>query len=204
MTEFLPINWDAAIDQLVEDDYVILANCLNIAEWQALASEARALYQQQAFDAAQIGRGAQQNRDPQIRSDYKCWLEPQFAAGGRYLSWMRRLQTALNASLYLGLQEFEAHYAYYPVGSFYKKHVDRHQNSNARVISAVLYLNEAWQSTDGGELALYNSEDQLLRRALPEGGTLVLFRSENMPHEVLPALRERWSIAGWFRSAPAF
>ena len=33
----------------------------------------------------------------------------------------------------------------------------------------------------------------------PEAGTLVLFRSADLPHEVLPARRERWSVAGWFR-----
>jgi SM-20-related protein len=34
----------------------------------------------------------------------------------------------------------------------------------------------------------------------PEGGTLVLFMSEDTPHEAKKATRERWSIAGWFRT----
>jgi SM-20-related protein len=33
----------------------------------------------------------------------------------------------------------------------------------------------------------------------PIGGTLVLFMSADMPHEVLAAHRSRYSIAGWFR-----
>ena len=34
---------------------------------------------------------------------------------------------------------------------------------------------------------------------LPRGGTLVVFLSDRFPHEVLPARRERLSLAGWFR-----
>lgn len=33
----------------------------------------------------------------------------------------------------------------------------------------------------------------------PRAGTLVVFLSEDMPHEVLETQRERYSIAGWFR-----
>ena len=33
----------------------------------------------------------------------------------------------------------------------------------------------------------------------PRAGTLVAFLSEKIPHEVLAATRERYSIAGWFR-----
>lgn len=34
---------------------------------------------------------------------------------------------------------------------------------------------------------------------LPQAGTLALFLSSEMPHEVLPATRERLSLTGWFR-----
>jgi SM-20-related protein len=34
---------------------------------------------------------------------------------------------------------------------------------------------------------------------LPLGGRLVLFLSDLIEHEVLPARRERYSITGWFR-----
>jgi SM-20-related protein len=33
----------------------------------------------------------------------------------------------------------------------------------------------------------------------PKNGTLVLFLSEEFPHEVLVAKKTRYSIAGWFR-----
>jgi SM-20-related protein len=36
-------------------------------------------------------------------------------------------------------------------------------------------------------------------KVVPLMGTLVTFLSEEFPHEVLPAARDRYSIAGWFR-----
>jgi SM-20-related protein len=34
---------------------------------------------------------------------------------------------------------------------------------------------------------------------LPQAGSLLLFLSADMPHEVLPASRDRLSLTGWFR-----
>ena len=68
------------------------------------------------------------------------------------------------------------------------------------MLSIVLYLNRAWTSHDGGELVLYGDQgDRTGTRVLPLLGTLVVFMSEDFPHEVLPARRDRYSIAGWFR-----
>jgi len=122
-------------------------------------------------------------------------------AGAAYLRWMDSLREALNRELFLGLCEFEAHYAHYPAGAFYRRHVDRHRDSNARVVSAVFYLNPDWPAEAGGEFVMYARDGVQERyRQRPEGGTLVLFMSDDMPHEVLPATQPRWSIAGWFRT----
>ena len=73
----------------------------------------------------------------------------------------------------------------------------RFRDDDARVLSSVTYLNADWGDRDGGALRLY-----LPRGAhdiAPRGGSLVLFLSAEIEHEVLPATRERLSIAGWFR-----
>ena len=41
--------------------------------------------------------------------------------------------------------------------------------------------------------------DAEIVRVLPEFATLVVFLSEDFPHEVLPATRDRYSVTGWFR-----
>ena len=73
------------------------------------------------------------------------------------------------------------------------------QYDDYRVLSTVFYLNENWQPGDGGELAIYDAEDQLITRVQPVLNRLVIFLSEEFPHEVLPAKNHRYSIAGWFR-----
>ena len=47
---------------------------------------------------------------------------------------------------------------------------------------------------------LYEPEGgRVLERVCPAAGTMVIFLSEEFPHEVLPATQDRYSIAGWFR-----
>jgi SM-20-related protein len=111
---------------------------------------------------------------------------------------MDDLRRAFNQCLLLGLEEFESHYAVYPPGAGYVRHLDRLRDDDARVLSAVLYLNEDWREADGGALRLYLA-DGTHRDMLPCAGRLVLFLSAEFEHEVLPATRERASIAGWFR-----
>ncbi len=42
-------------------------------------------------------------------------------------------------------------------------------------------------------------DEELVRDVAPLGGTLVVFDSVALPHEVLPSLtRERWAASGWF------
>ncbi|MGT2427761.1 2OG-Fe(II) oxygenase [Cupriavidus basilensis] len=60
-------------------------------------------------------------------------------------------------------------------------------------------------SSDGGELALYAQDGDAaeLHRVLPKRARLVVFRSDLVPHEVLPCHRTRWALTGWFRTDPA-
>jgi SM-20-related protein len=112
---------------------------------------------------------------------------------------METLRINLNRHLFLGLFDYECHYAYYPPGAFYRKHVDAFKGDTNRILSAVLYLNPIWEPQDGGELVLYSNQEELLESILPSYGKLVLFLSQDFPHEVLPVSKSRYSIAGWFR-----
>lgn len=42
-------------------------------------------------------------------------------------------------------------------------------------------------------------EDNVDYDVLPTGGCLVVFMSGEVPHEVMPATRDRLSLTGWFR-----
>jgi SM-20-related protein len=154
----------------------------------------------QKFDPAGIGREQAHQLNHSVRSDQICWIEDDFDEGRHWLQWAGKLQNFLNQHLFLGLFSFESHFAHYRPGDFYKKHQDAFKGESNRVVSLVYYLNPQWAPSDGGELVLYpnnNESDQC--QVTPSFGTLVIFLSEEMPHEVLKSHRDRYSIAGWYR-----
>jgi SM-20-related protein len=192
-------DWRSTAVALTERGYVSLPAALPAADWQSLRAEAEQLFADQAFSNARIGRGDGARSDGLTRGGSVCWLEDSMPAGHSFMDWMEGLRVSLNRDLFLGLESFEAQYAHYPVGACYETHLDRHRSSNARVVSAVIYLNGEWPADAGGELVIYDGADAPQLTQAPDGGTLVLFMSDETPHEARQATRERWSIAGWFR-----
>jgi len=203
-------DWGAAARALSERGYAVLPGAMPAGDrggeggWRGLHSEAERLFAGDAFSAARIGRGAGGGegalRESPIRGSSVCWLDASMPAGQAFMRWMDGLRLSLNQDLFLGLESFEAQYAHYPIGASYGTHVDRHRHSNARVVSAVTYLNADWPADAGGQLVIYDADNVPRLTLAPEGGTLVLFMSEETPHEAKSATRERWSIAGWFRT----
>ncbi|MNF38955.1 hypothetical protein D3C84_199180 [compost metagenome] len=164
-----------------------------------LAAECRKRAAEGELAPAAVGRGPFSEIREGIRGDHIQWLEPgQAEACDRYLGLMDNLREALNRGLFLGLEDFESHFALYPPGAFYLKHVDRFRDDDRRMVSAVIYLNDAWLPEHGGQLRMYLEEDAE-HDVVPTGGCLVVFLSGEVPHEVLPATRERLSLTGWFR-----
>lgn len=152
---------------------------------------------------AGVGRGGDYQRNQDIRRDKIHWLEPDTPAVTAFLSWMDQLRVGLNQRLFLGLFDFECHFAVYESGDFYQKHLDAFKGAKGRRLSIVFYLNPDWAPLDAGELVLYDDAGaEILERIAPKKGRLVIFLSEEFPHEVLPAQRQRLSIAGWFRVNP--
>ena len=111
---------------------------------------------------------------------------------------MDDLRLALNRALFLGLDGYESHFACYAPGASYQRHLDRFRDDDSRTVSVVIYLNPDWRMEQGGALRLH-TDGGAASDIAPEGSRLVLFLSADMPHEVLPATRDRLSLAGWFR-----
>jgi SM-20-related protein len=152
------------------------------------------------FKKAGIGRGEEYLKNEFVRTDNICWITGDTDAGRQWLNWTSSLQVFLNRHLFLGLFSFESHFAHYAPGDYYKRHYDAFRGEANRILSVVAYFNPAWAVADGGELVLYkNDSDKDGVHVVPLLGTLVTFLSEEFPHEVLPANRDRYSIAGWFR-----
>jgi SM-20-related protein len=191
-------------DDLVQKNYCVLPNALPLSLAQALWHYVQTLPAQK-FMAAGVGRQNDFAQNQFVRRDEICWIDGSSPAGQDWLAWASALQRHLNRELFMGLFSFESHFAHYAPGAFYKKHVDAFKGQANRVVSVVVYLNPHWQPDDGGELAIYaddtGPESQLspLLKVTPSFATVVVFLSEQVPHEVLPANRDRYSIAGWFR-----
>jgi SM-20-related protein len=166
---------------------------------RALAAECRKRAAEGELAPAAVGRGPSSEIREGIRGDHIQWIEPgQAEVCDSYLGLMDSLREALNRGLFLGLEDFESHFAMYPPGAFYLKHVDRFRDDDRRMVSAVVYLNDAWLPEHGGQLRMYLDQGTQYD-VVPVGGCLVVFLSGEVPHEVLPASRERLSLTGWFR-----
>jgi SM-20-related protein len=193
MTE--QITTDPITNQLASRGWAVIEGFLPTTTVAKLAQEARRL------ELRRAGVGKSRLINNEIRGDHILWLEsPQVTELQRAcLDRFEQLRLALNRDMKLGLFEFESHIAHYPVGAFYRKHLDSFQQENRRIISCILYLNQSWKTEHGGQLRLYlNSKDYM--DISPQGGTLVVFFSDQFWHEVLPAKRDRFSIAGWFKN----
>ncbi|MES2547628.1 MAG: 2OG-Fe(II) oxygenase [Pseudomonadota bacterium] len=193
---------DTIIQSLSTQGYAICEDFLPVNIISALRKETQQRYINHDMRAAKTGL-IHQAEQSAIRGDHIAWLDEDVINRDIqvYFSQMHALKVALNQQLFMNVQSLETHFALYPVGSVYQKHLDQFSHGNnakSRQLSSILYLNNDWQTDDGGELRLYLDENKYLD-ILPTAGRLVLFLSAEFWHEVRPAKRERASLTGWFR-----
>ncbi|WP_437879527.1 2OG-Fe(II) oxygenase [Pseudomonas sp. LRF_L74] len=193
------LNLPRIIDDLATRGWSWQERCLPEALTLQLADECRKRARLGALAPASVGRGGGQAVRENVRSDRIQWLENgEHPACDRYLAVMDALREALNRALFIGLADYECHFAFYPPGAFYSRHLDRFRDDDRRTVSAVFYLNQDWAPEEGGALRLYPDGGEPFD-VPPQAGSLALFMSAEMPHEVLPASRDRLSLTGWFR-----
>ncbi|GAB3986957.1 2OG-Fe(II) oxygenase [Spirosoma daeguense] len=194
------------IDGILTDGYGVADNFLANHEVELLIHQLHQRHTNGQFRAAGIGN-QQTIVEKAIRGDEILWLEKATATPDEavFLQRIDAFVEYVNQTCYLGLREFECHYALYPPGTFYKRHLDQFRSDSRRKLSVICYLNSDWQESDGGQLAVYlpkkNDQPEQQIRINPIAGRLVCFESAQLEHEVLPATRERLSITGWLKTA---
>jgi SM-20-related protein len=189
--------FDAVANSLAEKGYAISDQFLSqkeVADITALGDFQRGLEQ---FKKAGIGKDQSLQINEGIRGDYIQWLDKDNAPAATkiYLDRLQELVSFLNQNLFLSMKDFEVHMTIYPIGAFYKRHLDQFKRDDHRKLSVICYLNENWHPENGGQLRMYAEEETI--DILPLAGRLVCFRSDKIEHEVLPANRERLSLTGW-------
>ncbi|KTD05896.1 2OG-Fe(II) oxygenase [Legionella gratiana] len=195
------IDSELLIHNLCTQGFHIIEDFLEFNQCQLIQEKAHEMYTQGLFRGAKIGLNLDSQNNKTIRADEIFWLDEyeENPAIQNYLKRIQQLAQLLNQELFLGLHEFETHLAAYQPGSYYKKHIDQFAMKKNRKISCVYYLNKDWRPELGGELKLYNQEEQLIQVILPQENRFICFSSE-LPHEVCQTHRPRYSIAGWLKT----
>jgi SM-20-related protein len=162
------------------------------------------------------------------RRAYTVWLDHGCIGSATELELLNiidglRIQLGLFNKIALDESRSEVLYAHYPVGGFYGKHIDAHHPGTARVgtieryFSFILFLNQdEWQPENGGQLRIFkdfsptgpdidsswtevNPDPDTYTDVNPIPGSLVVFKSRALPHEVLPTTVPRRAVVGWMR-----
>jgi len=185
---------------LVTDRWCVADGLLTAAQTGALGEECAAWHVDGAMQVAATGSS---HSTGLLRGDVTQWFDAltPTAAQAVFVARIDVLMRSLNRALMLTMVESESHYAVYAVGTGYVPHVDRLRDSDERVVSAVFYLNDDWIADEGGALRLHLARN-VTCDIFPRAGTLALFMSSDILHEVLPATRTRMSIACWMRQRP--
>jgi SM-20-related protein len=188
------------LDELSEKSWSVCPGFFHRKFILALMNESKDQLQKGLFHAAAMGRLSGKLIKEDVRGDNILWFDEKKLTDlqEEFMSGMSDFQNILNSEFYLGIKEMEFHFAVYPIDSFYKKHLDRFKDKSNRVISCILYLNDEWLESDGGQLRIHASER--FTDIFPDGGKFVCFRSEEVQHEVMPTRKERHSVTGWLKN----
>lgn len=201
------------LDELTSKGYVIIENFLPESLQESLRQDVINLRDKDKFKVAKIGQDSTNTLNTNIRVAETCFLGrnnlndvPNGSRSNLY-DVLDRIRQDLPQPLDANISEFL--YAYYPSGGFYRRHRDAIPGSASmlRKFSLLMYLNEDWSEKDGGKLRMHmdSGGDELppgeqpsFLDVAPKGGTLVLFNSDKVPHEVLNTESERIAIVGWY------
>jgi len=203
----LEINplYEQIIDDLMEQKYSIADAFFSKEEVEMLRKSLMTKFEAESFKKSAIGNLSNEKIVEAVRGDFIFWLDETNCnpAETVYFERINDFVSYLNRTCFLGIQNKEFHYALYPEGTYYKRHLDTFQNDTRRKLSVVCYLNEEhWQEDFGGELAIYLPDEQGEKTIsiVPKPGRMVIFESQLLEHEVCPVKQPRLSITGWLKT----
>lgn len=197
--------YEKVISDLLEKQYSVVENFFPLEEVLELRQSLLTKYEDDQFKKSAIGNWTNEQVMKAVRGDFIFWLDEANCntAETRFFSRLNDFIDYINRTCFMGITEQEFHYALYPEGTFYKRHLDTFQNDSRRKLSIVCYLNEEdWLPEYGGELAIYlpDNGSERTENIYPMQGRMVIFESSVLEHEVKPVKQERLSITGWLKT----
>lgn len=195
----MELHFEELIQHVLEDSYGTIERFLEPGLVSALRQNLLLHFDQGRMKPAGVGKHFTYQYNTRVRGDLIYWLDehPEDPAEKAFMDQVKAFVDYLNATCYTGINAFEFHYALYGKGSFYQRHLDQFHQDYGRKFSFLVYLNEDWQESDGGQLVLYPGDRKITIQ--PTGGRAVFFKADEVEHEVLLTNRPRMSIAGWLK-----
>lgn len=194
--------FELIIEDLLQRHYSVVDGFFTQEEVIHLRNNLLKKHEADRFRKAAIGDKFNEEVVKSIRGDFILWIDESKAdlVEQKFFSKLNTFVSYLNKTCFLGIQQKEFHYAIYPTGTFYKRHLDTFLNDDRRKLSIVCYLNEdPWLPENGGELRLYLENGPI--NLLPLAGRVVIFESQLLEHEVkIVKASERLSITGWLKT----
>lgn len=195
-------QWLKWMDTIADQDYVVVEEFFDLPLLSSIHDFFDQKIDEDDFRKAAIGPGDASLKIPEIRGDYIYWLDhqkdPELQS---FFDFGEEMIYAFNRYCFLSLKASEFHLAQYPVGSFYKNHIDQFDGRNNRMITFLLYLNKDWQKGYGGELRIHLGDQNI--DIEPINNRCIIFASDKILHEVLPTNIVRRSLTGWLLHKPS-
>ena len=194
--------YETIIEGILEQEYAVVDQFFTSEEVSQLRKGLEDAFNLSQFKKSAIGNKVDEKIVDAVRGDYILWLDEQNQTETTrvFFNKVQDFVTYINSTCFLGITTKEFHYAVYPEGTFYKRHLDVFQNDKRRRLSLVCYLNdENWLPEYGGELVIYKENET--STIFPEKGRVVIFDSQKLEHEVMPVKRKRYSITGWLKTS---
>ena len=197
--------YECIIADIISQKFSVVEDFFTSEEVMVLRQSLLEKHDEDAFKKAAIGNRVNEVIVKSIRGDVILWIDEFHANAAEQLFFnkINHLVSYLNKTCFLGILQKEFHYALYPTGTFYRRHIDTFQNDDRRKLSFVCYLNdEDWKPENGGELVLYLDKNgkETEKLIYPFPGRVVIFESQIIEHEVKPVCTQRLSITGWLKT----
>jgi SM-20-related protein len=198
-SQLLQKIFDTLIDSFIGNKVGIAENFLSESLSLHLKENLAKLYTENKLWQAGTGNEKSAAQNTSVRGDQIYWLDQKHnnQHENDFFALVDSFIRYLNSTCYTGITGYEFHYTLYKAGSFYKKHLDQFRTNDSRKYSMIMYLNDAWQSADGGQLCIHHPGK--LQHISPVTGKTVFFKSNELEHEVLLTNKPRMSITGWLK-----
>ena len=209
-------DWTKAAQSLKKHGHAVVDHFMGAPLGLGMRAQAERFYHQEGatFTTGRVGGGQDGEQDTYshvaVRGDRMTVLETNDQRLPMLQQLMRQQDSMVQFLAHAGgVTELSAvshrskpMLAVYPGrGTRYMRHVDN-PDGNGRLLTCLYYLNASWRNEHGGHLRLWRADGSTSVATLaPLLDRLVIFWSDKrVPHEVLPAHRERLAISVWFHA----